>query len=68
MLTGGQMGVARNVWRDQEGQDIIEYTLLMFFIVIACISVFGNGQPAVKGIWDANTNRLAQASMAVVGN
>jgi Flp pilus assembly pilin Flp len=58
----------RIFWNEEEGQDIIEYSLLMVFIVIACISVFGSGQPAIKTLWDANQNRLVEASAAAAGN
>ncbi len=61
------MASALNFWTDQEGQDLIEYTLLMVFIVIACMALIGSGQPSVKILWDANSNRLSEASRAAAG-
>jgi Flp pilus assembly pilin Flp len=54
--------------RDEEGQDIIEYTLLMAFIVLASMALLVSGRPGIEGIWSANTNRLAEASSAIGGS
>jgi Flp pilus assembly pilin Flp len=59
---------APRFWQEEDGQDIIEYSLLMVFIVIACMSLFGSGQPAIRALWGANQNRLAEASTAIAGN
>lgn len=61
------MSLVLEFWTDQEGQDLIEYSLLMVFIAIACLALLGNGQPSVHAIWDANANRLSQASTAAGG-
>ncbi len=59
---------ALDFWADEEGQDLIEYSLLMVFIVMACMALFGSGQPSIKVLWEANTNRLAEASTAAAGS
>ena len=51
-------------WRDDEGQDLIEYTLLIMFVAIAAAALMGGIQPATKGIWEANTNHLTAANQA----
>ncbi len=61
------MAPALNFWADQEGQDLIEYTLLMAFIVITCLALIVNGRPAISGIWNSNMERLNQASEATGG-
>ena len=47
---------------DERGQDLIEYTLLMTFIVIACIALIGAGRPATNAIWVAANNDLTVAN------
>ena len=48
--------------QDEDGQDIIEYTLLITFIAIATAAVVGSGQGAIRGIWSAGNDALASAS------
>jgi Flp pilus assembly pilin Flp len=50
------------VWREEDGQDLIEYTLLMTFIVIATAAVIGSGQSVLVGIWGSGNSTVAAAS------
>jgi Flp pilus assembly pilin Flp len=46
--------------RDESGQDLIEYSLLITFIVIACLALIASGRPATNAIWaTANTDLTA---------
>jgi Flp pilus assembly pilin Flp len=46
--------VLRNLWRDESGQDLAEYTLLIVLIGIACIgAVTGLGNGVEAGMQDA---------------
>lgn len=49
---------------EQDGQDIIEYSLLLLFIAIACLSFVGNGRNAVNSIWTSANSRITTASTA----
>ena len=51
-------------WSDQDGQDLIEYSLLMCFIGIACMWLIGTGQPAVNQIWTTGNAHLTAANAA----
>jgi Flp pilus assembly pilin Flp len=53
-----------NFWRDEQGQDLIEYSLLITFIAIACAAMLGAGRPAVNAIWQNSNNQLVQADAA----
>ncbi len=44
-----------NFWKESEGQDLIEYTLLMAFIALAATALFLGAGKNVKGVW-ANAN------------
>jgi Flp pilus assembly pilin Flp len=58
----------RNFWREEEGQDLIEYSLLVVFIAIACCAMIASPQGAVKGIWTVSNNQLTQANALVGGS
>lgn len=50
--------------KDEQGQDLIEYTLLMAFIALASAAIFVNAGKSVKGIWDVASNQLSNAAVA----
>ena len=50
------------VWLDEDGQDLIEYSLLLTFIVIATAAVIGQGQNAIRAIWGTSNSTIAQAN------
>jgi len=49
-------------WNDEQGQDLIEYTLLMAFVALASAALFLGAGGSVKGIWSVSNNELAQAN------
>jgi Flp pilus assembly pilin Flp len=51
-----------NLWNDEQGQDLIEYTLLMAFVALASAALFIGAGGSVKGIWTASNSRLAAAN------
>jgi Flp pilus assembly pilin Flp len=55
---------ARSFWKDEEGQDLIEYTLLMAFVALASAALFIGAGGSVKGIWGATNSRLVAANSA----
>jgi Flp pilus assembly pilin Flp len=56
------MNILLNLWREDDGQDLIEYTLLMAFIAIAVVGLFAGAGRSVKGVWASSNNTLAQAN------
>ena len=58
------MRFLKGLWRDEQGQDLIEYTLLMAFVALASTSLFINSGGSVSGIWSAVSARLTAASSA----
>jgi Flp pilus assembly pilin Flp len=56
------MSLLRSLWREEEGQDLIEYTLLMAFVSIAVVGLFAGAGGSVKGIWVTSNNQLAKAN------
>ena len=45
------MTFLRNFWNDEQGQDLIEYTLLMAFVALASAALFIGAGGSIKGIW-----------------
>ena len=54
-------------WHDETGQDLIEYTLLMTFIVLATFAFIGSGRPMVNAIWGTANSQLETARHQVGG-
>ena len=47
---------------DEQGQDLIEYTLLMAFVALASAALFLGAGGSISGIWVNTNNQLAQAN------
>ena len=56
------MNVIRNFWNDDQGQDLIEYTLLMAFVALASAALFLGAGCSIKGIWTTSNSNLEAAS------
>ena len=53
-----------NFVKDEQGQDLIEYTLLMAFVALASAAIFINAGTQIKGIWSASNTQLTAANVA----
>ena len=54
----------RQFLRDESGQDLIEYTLLMAFIAVASATLFASAGNSTKTVWKAASNVLSNAAIA----
>lgn len=52
----------RNLWNDDQGQDLIEYTLLMAFVALASAALFSGAGRSIKGVWNSTSSTLAVAN------
>lgn len=52
----------RNLWNEENGQDLIEYTLLMAFVALASAALFIGAGGSIKGIWSVTNSQLAAAN------
>ncbi len=50
-----------NLWRDERGQDLIEYSLLTAFVAIAVVGLFAGAGGSIKGVWASSNSELAKA-------
>jgi Flp pilus assembly pilin Flp len=58
------MTFLRNFWNEEQGQDLIEYTLLMAFIALASAALFLGTGKSIKGIWTATNTSMENANAA----
>lgn len=56
------MTYLRGFWNDEQGQDLIEYTLLMAFVALASAALFLGAGSSIKGIWATTNSQLASAN------
>ena len=56
-----------SLWREEEGQDLIEYALLLAFLVFATALFFGTGNNAIKGIVNTSTSQIEYGNR-LIGN
>ena len=51
-------------WREEEGQDLIEYTLLLAFICLVAAAIFIGAGTSASSIWVIANNHLSNARSA----
>ncbi len=56
------MTFLRNLWNDEQGQDLIEYTLLLAFVALASAALFIGAGGSIKGIWATTNTQLSNAN------
>jgi Flp pilus assembly pilin Flp len=49
------------LWRDESGQDLLEYTLLMAFLALAAVAALTGVQSNVSTLWHSISNALSDA-------
>jgi len=54
----------KNFVREEEGQDLIEYTLLLAFVALASAALFIGAGTSINQIWKITNNVLSNAAAA----
>jgi Flp pilus assembly pilin Flp len=54
----------KQMWRNEDGQDLIEYTLLLAFVALVAAGIFIQAGQSVSGIWSAASTVLVNANGA----
>ena len=52
----------KNFFSDEQGQDLIEYTLLLAFVALASAALFIGAGNSVQGIWSITNSQLVAAN------
>ena len=50
--------------KNEQGQDVVEYTLLLAFVALASAALFINAGGSVNGIWTTANGILSNANKA----
>jgi Flp pilus assembly pilin Flp len=58
------VNILKNFLRDDQGQDIIEYTLLLAFVALASAALFLGAGSSINGIWSVANSRLSVANLS----
>ena len=56
------MTVLKRFWSEEDGQDLIEYTLLLAFVALASAGLFISAGGSISGIWGSSNSQLAAAA------
>ena len=52
-------------WREQDGQDLTEYSLLVAFLVFVTAGFVGIGTDSIKGIVNTSNSQIAAANRMI---
>jgi Flp pilus assembly pilin Flp len=58
------MTLLKNFLREEEGQDLVEYTLLLAFVALASAALFIGAGGSISSIWGTANTVLANADAA----
>ena len=50
--------------REEQGQDLVEYSLLLAFVALASAALFINAGTSIAGIWTTANSHLTSANSA----
>jgi Flp pilus assembly pilin Flp len=62
------MTILKNFIRDEQGQDLVEYSLLLAFVALASAALFVNAGTSISGIWTTANTRLTAANSAATAS
>lgn len=50
------------LWKDEQGQDLIEYTLMLAFVALASAALFSTAGSSINTIWSKTNTQLSTAA------
>ena len=56
------MTILKQFLRDEQGQDLIEYTLLLAFVALASAALFINAGASISKLWQIANTQLNRAA------
>jgi len=51
-------------WKEEDGQDLVEYSLLLAFIALAAVALLQSAAGSIKTLWTSISNNLSNAATA----
>jgi Flp pilus assembly pilin Flp len=58
------MKIIKNFLAEEQGQDLVEYTLLLAFVALASAALFISAGGSVGGIWNVANSQLTAGNTA----
>ena len=52
-------------WKDEDGQDFVEYSLLMGFIALAVVGIMTSARTSMLTVWNDINDTLSDAIQAI---
>lgn len=49
-------------WKEEDGQDMVEYALLLAFVALAAVTVLGTVKTSISSIWTSVNTSLTTAA------
>ena len=49
-------------WKEEDGQDMVEYALLLAFVALAAVGVLSTVKASISTIWTSVNSNLATAA------
>lgn len=58
-----RLGVfCKTLWAEEDGQDLVEYSLLLAFIALAAVTILSSVKTSIKTLWNDVSNALTCAT------
>lgn len=54
--------ILRAFWHEEDGQDLVEYSLLLAFIALAAVTLLSGVKGSITTIWTSISTNLATAA------
>jgi Flp pilus assembly pilin Flp len=58
------MQLWKRFWNEEDGQDLVEYTLLLAFVALASAALFIGAGTSINAIWSTANQQLNNAASA----
>jgi Flp pilus assembly pilin Flp len=56
------ISVLKALWREEDGQDLVEYSLLLAFIALAAVTVLTSTSGSLNKLWNTISSTLSSAA------
>ena len=54
--------ILQGFWQEEDGQDLVEYSLLLAFIALAAVALLGGIGGNIKTIWTSVSTQVSSAA------
>lgn len=54
--------VLKGLWREEDGQDLVEYSLLLAFIALGAVAILSSTSKSLNSLWSTISSTLASAA------